>query len=224
MAWLAGKPSADVLALCDDEGVDLIQEALAYRLPWAMEAVRVHAQAVEDEGVDILAGLAALAVEAGSSKRSVIMLVRAGLSSREAATAAVEDTAARFTDRDGMREWLNSELVEERSIEMNWPTERSRQAWLQFYEGERETTHSRWKRETQTILVQWNDGLAAAPSTSVIIEPSVGTNGSVMTLDLQPLGLLRTAIQRPRKDIVDSRVGANGMTVEIEFFGPRGMQ
>ena len=23
MAWLAGKPSADVLALCDDEGVDL---------------------------------------------------------------------------------------------------------------------------------------------------------------------------------------------------------
>ena len=56
-------------ALCDDEGVDLIQEALAYRLPWAMEAVRVHAVAVGHEGVDALTGLAALAVEAGLATR-----------------------------------------------------------------------------------------------------------------------------------------------------------
>lgn len=224
LAWLAGKPSADVLALCDDEGVDLIQEALAYRLPWAMEAVRVHAQAVEHEGVDALTGLAALAVEAGSSKLSVITLVRAGLSSREAAAAAVEDTAATFTDREGMGEWLNSELVEERSTVKDWPTERSRQAWLQFYEGERKADRSKWKRETQTVRVKWSSGRAPATGTSVIVEPSVGTYGGVMTPDLQPLGfMLRGELRQVRKNIVGAHVAANG-SVEIEFFGPRGLR
>lgn len=221
LAWLAGKPSADVLALCDDEGVDLIQEALAYRLPWAMEAVRVHAQAVEHEGVDTLTGLAALAVEAGSCKQSVIMLVRAGLSSREAAAAAVEDTTATFTDRDGMREWLNSELVEERSTEKDWPTERSRQAWLQFYEGERKANRSKWKRETQTVRVKWSSGKAPAAGTSVIIEPSVGTYGGVMTPDFQLLGLmLRGELRQARQNIVSAQV-AHDQSVKVEFFGQR---
>lgn len=221
LAWLAGRPSSDVLALCGKDGVDFIQEALAYRLPWAMEAVRVHAQAVEHEGVDTLTGSAALAVEAGSSKLSVITLVRAGLSSREAAAAAVEDTAATFTDRDGMRKWLNSKIVEKRSTENdNWPSERSRQAWLQFYESERKVGHTKWRREMQTVRVKWNSRRAPATGTSVIVEPSVGTYGGVMTPDLHPLGfMLRGGLQQPPSNIVSAQVGGGGR-VEIEFFGP----
>jgi hypothetical protein len=90
-----------------------------------MEAVRVHAQAVQHENVASLTGLTALAAEAGSSKLSVITLLRAGPSSRE---AAAEGTAATFTDRNGMRAWLYSEFVQERSTENDWPAERSRQA------------------------------------------------------------------------------------------------
>lgn len=224
LSWLAGRPSADVLALCDDEGVDLIQEALSYRLPWAMEAVRVHAHAVQHEGVDELLGWAALAVEAGSSNRSVITLVRAGLGSREAAAAAVADTEASFSDRDGMREWLDSELLEERSSEEDWPTKRSKQAWLQFYEGERKADRSKWKRETQTVRVKWSLGRAPPTGTAVIVEPAVGTYGGVMTPDLQPLGLmLRGELRQARKNIVGARVDADG-SVEIEFFGPRGLR
>lgn len=219
LAWLTGQPSADVLALCDGEGVDLIQEALAYRLPWAMEAVRVHAIAVQHEGADVLTGLAALGVEAGSSMRSVITLVRAGLSSREAAAAAVDATDASFTDRDGMREWLDSELVHDLSDAEDWPTERSRQAWLQFYVGERKADRGKWRRETQTIQVKWANG-APVPGTSVIVEPSVGTHGGVMTPDFQPLGLLKTEMRRARRDVVRAQVGAAGKTVEVEFFGP----
>lgn len=222
LAWLSGKPSADVLALCEDEGVDLIQEALTYRLPWAMEAVRVHALAVQHEQVGALGGLAALAVEAGSSNLSVITLVRAGLSSREAAAAAVEDSAASFTDRDGMREWLDSDLVEALSAEKEWPTKLSRPAWLQFYEGERKADRSDWKRELQTVRVQWNGGRAPTAGTSVIIEPSVGRYGGVMTPDLQPLGLLPPGeLRQVRKNIVSAEVTTNG-NVEIEFFGPGG--
>lgn len=223
LAWLAGQPSSDVLALCDGEGVDLIQEALAYRLPWAMEAVRVHALAVEHNGSDALTGLAALAVEAGSSKLSVITVVRAGLNSREAAAVAVQATGALFTDRDGMREWLDSDLVQELSNKKDWPTERSRQAWVQFYDGERKVDRSKWRREKQIVRVRWTGGAAPAPGISVIVEPSVGDHGCVMTPDLQLLGLLKAQMRRPRTDVVGARVGTDGR-VEIEFFGPRALR
>ena len=120
-----------------------------------------------------------------------------------------------------MREWLNSEPVEERSTEKDWPTERSRQAWLQFYEGDRKADRSKWKRETQAVRVKWNSGRAPAAGTSVVVEPSVGTYGGVMTPDLQPLGLmLRAELKQARKNIVSAKVAADGR-VEIEFFGPR---
>ncbi len=222
MAWLAGKPSSEVLALCNGEGVDLIQEALAYRLPWAMEAVRVHALAVQHSDVKMLTGLAALAVEAGSSTTSVITLVHAGLSSREAAAAAVESTEASFADRGGMREWLDSELVQKLSDETEWPTARSRPAWIQFYEGKRKADRGKWKRETQSIRVKWSNG---APPTGapVIVEPSVGPFGGIMTPDLQLLGFLLAEMRRPRVDLVNAQVGADSKTVELEFFGPRGL-
>jgi hypothetical protein len=224
LAWLAEQPSAEVLALCDGEGVDLIQEALAYRLPWAMEAVRVHAQAVKYEGVEALTGIAALAVEAGSSNLSVITLVRAGLSSREAAATAVKHTEATFTDRNGMREWLNSKLVEESSTENNWPTERSRHSWLQFYESERKVNLNKWKREIQTVRVKWNSGRAPAVGTPVMIEPAVGAYDGVFTPDLQLLGLIRRgALRQARKNIVDARVATDDGVV-IEFFGGRGLK
>jgi hypothetical protein len=123
-----------------------------------------------------------------------------------------------------MREWLNSEIVEERSAENDWPTQRSRQAWLHFYEGERKADRSKWKRETQTVRVKWLGGRAPAAGTSVIIEPSVGTYGGVMTPDLQPLGLmLRRDLRQAQRNIVGAQVAADG-SVEIEFFGPRGLR
>jgi hypothetical protein len=133
----------------------------------------------------------------------------------------VQGTAATFTDRDGMREWLNSELVEERSTENDWPTERSRQAWLQFYEGERKADRSKWKRETQTARAKWLSGRAPAAGTSVVIERSVGTFGGVMTPDLQSLGLMLTRDLRQAKgNIVAAHVVDDG-NIQIEFFGPR---
>jgi hypothetical protein len=95
---------------------------------------------------------------------------------------------------------------------------------LQFYEGERKADRSKWKRETQTVRVKWSSGPAPAIGTSVIIEPSVGTYGGVMTPDLQPLGLmLRGDLRQARKNIVGAQITADG-SVEIEFFGPRGLR
>ncbi|MBK7670730.1 MAG: DEAD/DEAH box helicase [bacterium] len=168
-AWMRGHASADVVGMCDNDGVDLLQEALTYRLPWAMEAVRVHAGAVSCDGADAITGLAALAVEAGSCDRSVIVLLRAGLNSREAAFTAVRTTGAKFEDRAGLMMWLGSSEIGAFHADEDWPTPRSRHAWLQFYEGEAKGDRRNWSRETQRLLVKW-DGEPPDIGEHVVVE------------------------------------------------------
>ncbi len=219
-AWIRGRPSAEVINICGGDGVDLVQDALIYRLPWAMEAVRVHASAVVHEGAGDIGGLAALAVEAGTSNRSVMVLVRSGLSSREAATAAVASTAARFEDRTGMRLWLASEEVKTRTAEEAWPTRQSRHAWLEFYESETKSYRRKWKRETQRVQVAW---VQEAPEAGahVVLEPGAGgASGLVLSPSFAVLGELKSTLRRPRREIVAARVHGKPNTVEVEYFGP----
>jgi len=218
-AWMRGKSSADVIDICDDDGVDLLQEALTYRLPWAMEAVRVHAKAVSCDGADAITGLAALAVEAGSCNRSVIILVRAGLNSREAAFGAVASTGAAFDDRAGMAIWLWSDEVQALHVDDAWPTPQSRHAWLQFYEGEAKGDRRRWSRETQRLKVKWA-GEPPDVGEHVVVEPVDG-GWLVLTPSFKPLGSLMRTLKRPRRDVVRATVGEKPGTVEVEYFGPR---
>lgn len=219
-AWMEARPAANVVSICDDDGVDLLQEALTYRLPWAMEAVRVHAAAVGQEGSNKLHGLAALAVEAGSANRSVITLLRSGLSSREAALAAVTTTGASFVDRAGMLIWLGSDEVEVKRTEDDWPTVHSRPAWLQFYDEETKGDRRRWSREMQRVGVEWFGDIPAA-GTHVIVESSESDiGGLVLSPDFVKLGIMKSSLRRPRWDVVGARVADDLRTISIEFFGP----
>ena len=219
-AWMRGRPTSEVIGICDDDGVDLIQEALAYRLPWAMEAVRVHAVAVGQGGSDELHGLAPLAVEAGSANRSVITLLRSGLSSREAAIAAVTTTGASFDDRAGMLIWLGSGEVEVRTTKDDWPTKQSRHAWLQFYEGETKEDRRKWVRETQRIRVEWSQD-APTSGAHVVLEPDAsGAGGLVLSPDFVQIGVVKSTLRRRHWDIVAARAGEKPGTVLVEYFGP----
>lgn len=218
-AWMRGNSSADVIGICDDDGVDLLQEALTYRLPWAMEAVRVHASAVSCEGAHVITGLAALAVEAGSCDKSVIVLLRAGLNSREAAFEAVRSTGATFEDRAGLMMWLGSDEVEAFHADEAWPTPQSRHAWLHFYEGEAKGDRRKWSRETQRLRVKW----ASEPpdvGDHVVVEPMDG-GGLVLTPSFEPLGSLVMALNHPHRGVVRATVGKKPDTVDVEYFGPR---
>lgn len=217
-AWMRGRSSAEVIAIGDDDGVDLLQEVLTYRLPWAMEAVRVYALAVSDEGAAGIAGLAALAVETGSSNRSVIVLLRSGLSSREAAVVAVTLTGATFEDRAGMVTWLRSDEVRDRHADESWPTAQSRPAWVRFYEGETKRDRREWKRETEGVRVEWV-GDPPDVGAHVVLEPR-GTRGFVLSRAFEPLGRLVSPLKRPRSHIVESKVGEERETVVVEYFGP----
>ena len=217
-AWMLGQSSAEVIGICDGGGVDLLQEALTYRLPWSMEAVRVHANAVSSEGADAINGWAALAVEAGSCDKSVIVLLRAGLNSREAAFAAVSSTWAVFEDRAGLREWLASDEVETLSFDEAWPTPHSRHAWLQFYEGEVTGGLREWRRERQELAVNWF-GKPPEAGEPVILEPS-NEGRLVLKPSFELLGQLTDEITRPRRDTIRATVGDRPDTITVEWFGP----
>jgi len=217
-AWMRGKSSADVIGICDDDGIDLLQEALTYRLPWAMEAVRVHAGAVSCEGADAITGLAALAVEAGSCDKSVIVLLRAGLNSREAAFEAVRSTGTTFEDRAGLRMWLGSDEVEAFHADQAWPTPQSRHAWLHFYEGETKGDRRKWSRKTQRLRVKWA-GEPPDVGEHVVVE-AVDGGGLVLTPSFESLGSLVRPLKRPRRDVVRATVGEKPDTVDVEYFGP----
>ena len=155
--WLSGESSSEVIKLCGSDGVGFLQDGIGYRLPWAMEAVRVHCVAIGRVEEGQLSGLSAIAVEVGSLKKEVMTLIRNGLSSREAAELATTSTIASFEGFDGMMEWLESPLVMQSSLQEIWPSKLSRYSWLKFYEREKEVALKVWQRESLQVELFWLD-------------------------------------------------------------------
>ena len=219
-AWLEGRPASDVISILGSDGVDFLQDIITYRLPWAMEAVRVHAIAVGDSRANDLKGLAAAITETGNANLTVHTLIRSGLRSREAAREAVGRTGASFSDRAGMEEWLASEEDQSRRISMDWPTSQSHHEWEQFYLHETRGDRRTWKREILNYQVSWHDS-SPPHGPRVILEPNTATGGiAVLSPDFRELGLIETPLGRPISQIVSARTGNDPNAIAVEFFGP----
>ena len=114
--WLLGEPIASVAARQEADTLQFVEGGLVYRLPWAMEAIRVRGIANGDiiEGEfglrleDYELGLAVPAVETGTVNRSASLLIQAGFASRLAAIKAVTDTGASFSTSFELQQWLVS--------------------------------------------------------------------------------------------------------------------
>jgi hypothetical protein len=96
--WLLGQPLASTVAGQEGDALQFIEGGLVYRLPWAMEALRVRAAANGDVvGVFGLAladhelGLAVPAVETGTMNRST------SISSRRASTRVWQPSRPSWT-------------------------------------------------------------------------------------------------------------------------------
>lgn len=85
-----------------------VEEALAYRLVRALEAVRIRGMSL-GWSPETVAGGGAAAVETGVPQFMVSMLIRAGLPSRRAAMAAIEDAKPVFVTPAEMRASLESD-------------------------------------------------------------------------------------------------------------------
>jgi superfamily II DNA/RNA helicase len=223
--WLQGTAVAEIGSGDPDETLEFIEGTLIYRLPWALEAVRVRAAAHDTAGSLALItpdqGHAVAAVEAGTLNRSAALLMQAGFSSRSGALAAVQSEYGQFTTLAELHQWLNSAAVRQRAIDDDWPTPSAHDLWIGFVNRSVATPQRTWTRTVENATVTWFDGH----------EPNVGdpyravslTNGETVleTAQGQQAGTLNVPLNPVRLGLlaVTASPAAQGV-VELSYHGP----
>jgi hypothetical protein len=217
--WISGAPMKTVVEEATDEAIEFIEDDLVYRLVWAAEAVRVRSHAHGDQYAELWTGRAAEALEVGTMHRPAIILLQAGLGSRVAALAALNDHPGNFVDYDGMRLWLQSDAVEDASKSSAWPTKETADLWRQFVASISDDPAEQWTSQQVSRQVIWNAN-SARPSTGTpvrLVNPIAGPRTDVNSGDYERLGRLHPAL--PPLPGVLYGIVSGGNSIDVRYFG-----
>ena len=127
-SWVSGEDVAKI----GPQNMRAVEDAFTYRLVWALEAVRTRRMSL-GWSPEMVAGGAAAAVETGVPQFMMSMLIRAGLPSRRAAMAAIEDANPIFVTPVEMRDWLESDKIMGYTNAGDWPTPDTAALWERFH-------------------------------------------------------------------------------------------
>lgn len=221
--WLLGQPLAGAIAGQEAEALQFIEGGLVYRLPWAMEAVRVRATENGDliNGIpleDYELGLALPAIETGTMNRSASLLIQAGFNSRLAAIKAVTDTGATFATRLELGAWLRSAELAAWSCLDDWPTPDTRVIWLEFTRDFEPADNRTWARQDVVAGVIWNS--APLPPGTPVILYHYYRQPLVLAPDGKFIGLLNRPLNPQHVGLLRANVSHNLPTLDINYLGP----
>lgn len=193
-SWLSGTPVREI----GPDNMRFIEDVFTYRLVWALEALRTRRVALGWQP-EIIAGTAAACLETGLPRYTMAMLVRAGLPSREAAMAAVNDQNPVILDTDDLVAWLESTEVAALTEAGDWPTPGTAAIWGAFRAEMLNRTSQRWtaqewRRNVDPATRQINP----VPAQTYRVEIDDADNSvKVLTPDFKPvITLRRTMIDR----------------------------
>jgi hypothetical protein len=223
-AWLLGEKIVDFAKGQEDEVLQFVEQTLVYRLPWAMEAVRVRAIAngevleIGTKMEDLDLGVAVAAVETGTLNRSAAVLMHAGFSSRLAAISAVIETGADFTTMRGLRRWLRSGDVAGRLDNPEWPTAQSHGLWLQFLGSIAPARRRTWRKRKHSIKVRWADVYPDFGTPVRLLDEDGRT--LVLSADFTRLGRLASPLNAKRLGLALARVAEDKDYLDVEYLGP----
>lgn len=221
--WLLGQSLAAIAAGQESETLQFIEGGLVYRLPWAMEAIRVRAAANGDTIGGFLLddyelGLAVLAVETGTLNRSASILIQAGFNSRLAAIKAVTDTGATFPTGQELRQWLNSEAVAAWSAQPDWPTAETKAMWTEFVQSFSPRENRTWADRRYWANVAW---LSAPPPPDTPVQVHHwGGQPCVLSADGTPLGTVQAALNSGRAGLMRAQVSQDVGRIDLTYLGP----
>ena len=223
-AWLLGEPLFVIAAGQESETLQFIEGGLVYRLPWAMEAIRVRGVANGDtiDGLlsleDYELGFAVAAVETGTLNRSAAILIQAGFSSRLGAIKAVTDSGATFQTAQELRHWLGSEELAEWSARPDWPTQETRAMWMEFAQSFTPRANRVWADRRYWPPVTWL-GVPPPPGTPLQLHYWAG-QPRVLAADGVPLGTMQAALAPGRAGLVRAQVSQDAGRIDIVYLGP----
>ena len=223
-AWLLGESIAAIAAGQESEILQFIERGLVYRLPWAMEAIRVRGVANGDtvDGLfsfeDYELGCAVAAIETGTLNRSAAILIQAGFNSRLGAIKAVMDSGANFQTANDLRHWLRSEDIAEWSIRPDWPTPETRPMWVEFAHSFPPRASQVWSEHRYWSGVTWI-GVPPPPETPVQLH-NWADQPFVLATDGEPLGTLHANPSPKRAGLIRAHVSHDPGSIGIVYFGP----
>ncbi|HKI60861.1 MAG TPA: DEAD/DEAH box helicase [Mariprofundaceae bacterium] len=224
-AWLLGQTLAGIVAGHQSETLQFIEGGLVYRLPWAMEAIRVRAGAnsdtIGDFGLqieDYELGLAVPSVETGTLNRSASMLIQAGFNSRSAAIKVATDTGVTFQTSHELRHWLNSEAVVAWSALPDWPTAETKAMWADFVQSFTTPENHTWAERRYWANVAWLT-VPSPPGTPVQIHHWDGQE-RVLSADGTLLGTVEAAFNHGKAGLVRAQVAQDVGRIDITYLGP----
>ncbi|WP_074694270.1 DEAD/DEAH box helicase [Microbacterium testaceum] len=226
VGWLRGRPVVELAADDSLETAEFIEDTLAYRLPWALEAVRVRAAAHPNPDAspwDLFSPeteLSVAGVEAGTLNRAASTLMRAGFASRSGALVAVESTEAAFTTPGGLHEWMISEATQAAARDSSWPTPTTRELWKSFANRTVALRQRTWIHEVHESLVSWIPGYQPTPGEPYRAITRSDETTVLEAADAQRAGVLTTHLNPRRQGLLKVTAIGAGDVVELDYLGP----
>jgi superfamily II DNA/RNA helicase len=224
-AWLLGQAIAGAAQGEESDALQFVEGGLVYRLPWAMEAIRVRAIANGDpvnvEGAtfeDMEFKLGVAAVETGTMSRSAAILIQAGFSSRLAAVKAINDTDAQFESGGELRAWLSSQEIADLTNTGNWPTAETAEMWGAFRASFAPVAHAVWEERRYQAQARW-DGAVPVQDSPIYIRSAAEGLPYALAPDGTVLGRMNAALNPVYKGLIRASVLANAQIL-VSYIGP----
>lgn len=210
--WISGEDVAKI----GPQNMRTVEEAFTYRLVWALEAVRTRRMSL-GWSPEIVAGGAAAAVETGVPQFMMAMLIRAGLPSRRAAMAAIEDAEPVFVTPAEMRAWLESDEITAYTDAGDWPTPESAALWARFRTEALSSGIQRWSiRHCRRLL----DIGTAPPAGLYRIATDEGDGRTwLVTPDYQRVAVFKKPALDPKPSLFSGRLQGKTKLVEVVRIG-----
>ncbi|MFN8680278.1 DEAD/DEAH box helicase [Paracoccus sp. P2] len=206
-AWISGEDVSQI----GPQNMRAVEEAFTYRLVWALEAVRTRRMSL-GWSPDAIAGSAAAAVETGVPQFMMAMLIRAGLPSRRAAIAAIEDTRPIFVTPAEMRAWLESDEITAYTDAGNWPTPDTAALWARFRTEALSGGIQKWSVERYKRLL---DTATAPPAGLYRIVTNEGDGRTwLATPDYQRVAPFAKSAVDPKPSLFSGRLPGDTRLVE----------
>ena len=224
-AWLNGDAISDAIGDDDPNTLKFIENALLYKLPWGMEAVRVrglvHNEQIKDGFTlaDYRLDFAVAAVETGTLNISASVLIKAGFGSRIAAIKAVNDGNGTFIDTKGLRRWIGSDVVIRLGKDPTWPTPEIHDIWHQFVTNLHKGQSLAWRKSEVQVRIDWADGSTRVGGLPVRLIRN-GKYSEVLSPDYEIVGRTDAILSLETKGILRATVSNDRTSIQLNYLGP----
>lgn len=214
--WVSGTE----VEVIGPENMRIIEDAFAYRLVWALEALRTRRVTMGWSG-DIVSGGAAASLETGVPQFMMSMLIRAGLPSRRAAMAAIRTTTPGFFSVSDMRAWLASEKISDLTDAGGFPTPESAVLWQRFREDMLGAAQEKWRTRSGERALAIRTTAKPPPAGVYRVEfDDPGGEAWLTTPDYRRVAKFKATVTGPRRGLFAARVAPDERTATVERFGP----